>query len=95
MNGSDLYNLGYTPIGDVLVIGIAIIFAFLLRLVYTRPRREIRELKGALICISLAAIVNLLRHIFSVDVLGVSSIIVYALRSAYFLILFLSLFLPS
>ncbi|WP_029233154.1 hypothetical protein [Butyrivibrio sp. VCB2006] len=92
MNGLELYVYGYTPIGDVLVLGTAMIFALLLGLVYIRPRREIRDFKGAIICISLAAVVNLFRHIFTVDYQGVPSFVIYALRSLYFLALFLSLF---
>jgi EAL domain-containing protein (putative c-di-GMP-specific phosphodiesterase class I) len=88
-----MYFYGYTPIGDILVLANVIIFLVLIQLVYTRPRKEVKALKGVLLCAAFAAMINLIRYEVSVRLADPSAFVLYAMRSAYFLVLFMCLFL--
>ncbi len=91
MSESITYYYGYSPIGDVLVLALIIIFTVLIRLVYTRPRAELKILKCILICAAVAASTNLIRFELAISQKEHSLFILYSFRCVYFLLLFIIL----
>ncbi len=86
-----LYYNGYSPVGDVIVISIVVIFFVLIKTVYITPTKEFRIFKTILALIVLAALSNLVFHMILPKTAVVPTVVIYAVRIIYHLALFGSL----
>ncbi|RKM59266.1 EAL domain-containing protein [Butyrivibrio sp. CB08] len=83
-----LNNSSYTPVGDILVMAIIGIFLILIRAAFIKKTREFRIFKHILITLCLAAVADILYHVFLVNVGHVPNYAIYILRFAYHFLLF-------
>ena len=90
---SDLNFVGYSPVGDIVVMMIVSIFLILIRAAYIKPTREFRVFKCILFVLVLAAKTDILYHIFDYFIGQYPNIFIYLFRYLYHSFLFLDLVL--
>lgn len=83
-----LNNSIYSPVGDILVMAIIGIFLILIRAAFIKQTREFRIFRHALITLLLAAIMDILYHVFLANIDHVPVMPIYIFRFLYHFLLF-------
>jgi len=83
-----LNNSIYSPVGDILVMAIIGIFLILIRAAFIKQTKEFRIFRHALITLLLAAVMDILYHVFLANIDHVPSMPIYIFRFLYHFLLF-------
>ncbi len=83
-----LNNSIYSPVGDILVMAIIGIFLILIRAAFIKQTKEFRIFRHALITLLLAAIMDILYHVFLANIDHVPAMPIYIFRFLYHFLLF-------
>ena len=83
-----LNNSIYSPVGDILVMAIIGIFLILIRAAFIKQTKEFRIFRHALITLLLAAIMDILYHVFLANIEQAPSMPIYIFRFLYHFLLF-------
>ena len=82
------YYENYSPVGDVLVLAISIVFFILIRAAYINKQKNYAIFLRILILLPVAAVCNILFHIFMNNIGEVENSLIYLTRMGYHMSLF-------